>query len=298
MIILLTAPPQTGKSTLVGKVLSQTSLTSRGIFSEEKLSEVDGTRVGFIVKIRSGEEKDFMTKNEASVHSSVQYPRVGSFIINTDVINKFIVPELEASFGDRSVELIYIDEIGRAQAHSDAFLQTVSKLFHQSAGSGKSILATIVHENVDWSMEFKQSDDVWLVEVTAENRDALVNVVDSMLRCGDVLESMSVDKRNIVRSLFYFLIKENQFVSAQKLFSNALQYSRTVVVPDPALIVGGETVSVQIIGKTDTHVVKYHVHSNECQCDCPLSCGASPFLKKEVCSHQLAIMIAMERVFF
>jgi nucleoside-triphosphatase THEP1 len=296
MKIILTAPPQTGKSTLLGKLLASTHLISRGIYSKEKL--VAGVRDGFSVSIRDGEERAFMTKDRTAMASD-RNPRVGSYTVCLDTIETFIVPELLASLEDSSVQLVYIDEIGRAQAHSTAFLEATRKIFQRASAMKKSILATIVQQDTEWSMEFKQDSEVWLVEVTPENRDALVGIIDAMLRQQDIIAAMSAGRRKIVKNLFHQLMVSKQFVAAKKLFTNALQYSELLAFEaTPAPAHGFDTAerTFRISGKTEEHDVVFNVGDNQWRCDCPLSRGSPPFSSSETCSHQLAVMIALERI--
>lgn len=310
MKIVLTAPPQTGKSSLVNKLLESTHLTTRGIYSEEKLN--NGIRASFSARFRNGQEKEFMTKIHHAVEFSDRSPKVGAYAISLDVIENFIVPELQASLDDPLVELIYIDEIGRAQAHSDSFMHIVREIFQHASSFNKSVLATIVYEDLPWSLEYKVDSSVWLLEVTVDNRDALVGIIDAMLQNEVYLSSLSPSKQTVAKALFFHLLEDHQFVSAKKLFSNALQYAGSIVVPDalvdgvgmPVLdesadtsCYGVEEYTFQVNGKTDSHTVVFNVRSNKCQCDCPLSRGSAPFVNKEVCSHQLCVMIVLERTF-
>ena len=224
MKILLTGPPGIGKSTALQIVLRDIGRqqSTRGIVCREV--RLDGVRTGFTAVLSDGRECDFMRKcNENDVDSmSPSLARVGSYVVDVSVINTFVVPELIASHSENP-DLIYIDEIGRAQHHSELFMQAVLEILSKP-DSHKCVLATIVLDDYDWNVDMKNKHDVWLLHMTVDNRDFLPKIMRAMVLSSHLFNQLSVVAKQKVRILFHALISMSQFEAAKKLFHNSLLY--------------------------------------------------------------------------
>src|SRR5579885_1555623 len=123
MKILLTAPPGMGKSTIREKVVRGFDGKHYGIVAREVLDE-SGKRIGFTSINPSGQSQQFMFYTESPSAESIG----GQFDVDIKAIDDFVVPELKKGMTDSSA-LIFVDEIGRAQAKSPLFLQTLRQIF-------------------------------------------------------------------------------------------------------------------------------------------------------------------------
>jgi nucleoside-triphosphatase THEP1 len=342
MKILVTAPPKTGKSTLICRVIEalQKSGTKdcRGVLSTEKLDCTGITREGFTAVLSDGRSKEFMIKEN---HESVGHPcpeskmvaMIGTYQVKVDIIEEFVVPFLKKSEeeGNNTEDgLIYIDEIGRAQAFSSEFLATVGDIFLHST---QCVLASIVFEDEAWSQSFKAYEFVWLVEVTEENRSFLPCILEAMYTHDHLFKQLSEDGQKLVKTIFFELLELKMFNAAKKLFSNAIKY----ILEGKIVVQGVKTQQESgaddgdcemrcFVVKGDTNTHEVHVKENKCDreqngssapphdfltrtgqansvilccmdrfsCDCPLFNGTAPFSgRQQVCSHIVAICITL-----
>jgi nucleoside-triphosphatase THEP1 len=219
MKILLTAPSQTGKSTVVCNVkkLFDDNLM-RGIWSRE--NTLNGRRVGFSSILSDGTEQEFMSKfNYDNTASSDLMYSIGSYRVDVGVIDQFVASELEECCAEAN-KIIYVDEIGRAQAFSERFMIATKNLFD----SEKTVLATIVYEDEPWSMHFKQHPDAWVITLTVDNRDYLPGIIGAMCRNVGLFNKLECNQRTQLKNTFFVLLSSGQYISAKKLFENTLHY--------------------------------------------------------------------------
>lgn len=312
--VVLTAPPGTGKTTLLRRVLgllypddmprddppsssvplstpsiegarAQGEMKSycRGVYCEE--CRVDGKRVGFDAILSGGERRSFMVKSVDVIPASSK--TVGKYVVDLDVIENFIVPELLASV-DPAIGLVYIDEIGKAQAFSPRYMEVAAQLLRSDC----DLIATVVKEDYDWSLPYKYSDFVWLIEVNETNRKELPRVITAMFQNSSRLQNLSNARREIVKRIFYSLLERKHFVAARKLFENALMYVIEGRVAEAS--VDSEGVETFIIeGTTGNHNLRRGREENTFACDCDLSHGTGKFVScgPQMCSHEMSILI-------
>lgn len=301
--MLLTGPPGIGKSTLMRKVIDLHTGSLGGLLCLEKRDSQTSKRIGFSTVNSKGEEKIFMAKSnelqdnkKSPVQSmdqnatSISPPlsaaatariadratteppaippaRVGSYIVDLDVINTFMVAELDNCIS-KTPDLVYIDEIGRAQSHSSLFFNRVNSLFQLERCN---ILATIVEQDThgtQWSLVFKYSPQSWLIRVEEKNRNFLAPIIAALVSNYHTFERLSISQQNKTKQLFYDLLLTGQFVSAKKLFSNAIGYvcDNKIKPVSPAIVECSQTkdgVPVEtttqvyhVIGKTNGHTLR------------------------------------------
>jgi nucleoside-triphosphatase len=316
--VVLTGPPGAGKTTLLRRVVellelkmssevgsispSNTAISSlsdaptqrgidlrtRGVYCEER--RVDGKRVSFDAILSSGERRSFMAK---SLETGPLFPqRVGNYTVDVGTIENFVVPELLDCM-EASPRLLYIDEIGKAQAYSDRYLHTASRLLR----SDGDLIATVVKEDLDWSLEYKYSPFVWLIEITEKNRDHLVGVILAMFLNSSKFQNLSAARQAIVKSIFYSLLEKNQFIAARKLFENALMYviegRVRAATLDSEGALGSDSHCFLIEGTTGCHVLRRNQENKDFTCDCDLSRGTGKFTPHgpQMCSHEMSVAI-------
>ena len=328
MKILITAPPKTGKSTLIRHAIDALIKSGvkycQGVLSAEKLDSA-GTRVGFTAVLGDGRSEDFMIKEiygSNGANSSRNTKTLGPYQVQIKVIEEFVVPYLKKCCAESNTDdcLIYIDEIGRAQAFSSEFLAAVDEIFLHST---QCVLASIVYEDESWSQSFKAYDSVWLVEVTEENRNFLPRILESMFSNDHLFKILSANRQKLVKSFFFELLNLTMFTAAKKLFSNVIKYILDEKIQEVLRSEGGGRAKrcFEVEGDTSRHGVEDHgavrgggdsthpsASSSSQQasstssvlllmerysCDCPLFNSLAPFAgqDRQVCSHILAIHI-------
>jgi nucleoside-triphosphatase THEP1 len=153
--ILITGLPQSGKSTLLKKLILGLPNTV-GFVTNEVLR--DGARVGFEMEAHNGEK---------AMLASIGFPKdiaVSCYGVSLENLVRFI-PEV-GYFADNN--FLYLDEIGEMQLHSLRF----KKLVWQYLGSSNICLATISSVfKSDFVVNVKTRKDVIIVEITPGNRE-------------------------------------------------------------------------------------------------------------------------------
>ena len=267
MKIIVTAPPKTGKSTLIRHVVTslKTSgvLNCQGVLSEEKLDSTGTHRVGFTALLSNGTEALFMTKESCNTsqppETAADKVLVGPYVVHLNVIDKFVVPILNTSYVEGTAEknLIYIDEIGRAQAFSGAFLTVAEDIIRYSE---QCVLASIVYEDEVWSQAFKAYDCVWLVEVTLDNRSFLPRILEAMYTYHHYYKLLPESKQKLLKAIFFELLHLKMYYSAKKLFSNAIKYILEGKIKFVTAVRNedreGCVQHFEVIGETSRHDVK------------------------------------------
>jgi nucleoside-triphosphatase THEP1 len=307
MKILLTAPPGLGKSTVIDRVVKKFPGTKTGIVAREILNE-RGIRSGFTSVNQAGSSRQFMFATDSPTEESIG----GLFDVDVSAIDDFVVTELlrglsgseprgnepaKSSAPSKSPEfaahlppstdgsLIYIDEIGRAQARSERFLAVLRDIFR----SGCNVLGSIVYDDEPWSLEFKRDRHVCVVEISENNRDAMPDILLSAFGHQHEFSRLTVSQQDVVYGLFKTLVREEKFVSARKLFDNALGY-----------VTGGKVTEERpdefsVSGLTRDHKIARN-SSGRFSCDCDLANGVGSFAgAAALCSHEMSIKILESR---
>ncbi|MDB4979242.1 MAG: hypothetical protein JWM56_1428 [Candidatus Peribacteria bacterium] len=280
MKILLTAPPATGKSTILQKVIRAYPGEKYGIIAAEMTDEA-GERTAFTSINARQQSRQFMIRTDTPTADSIG----GQFTVDIPAIDEFVVPELlEATTHNGA--LVYIDEIGRAQAKSPLFLSAVQTILTSDA----NILGTIVYENEPWSMPFKTMADVCLIEVTTTNRNALPDIILSAFSATELFHSLSQEKQHLALRLFKDQIKKNKLISAHKLFTNTLPYLNEERVSITKI--EGNIVYGRIRGNTHHHESRVDVMTHQFVCDCDLANGKGSYTDTpQMCSHVISLIL-------
>ena len=162
-ILLLTGTPGVGKTTLMGSLLA--ALRERRVdgFTTGEIRE-GGRRVGFRIVPHRGTER-IMAHVERRGS-----PRVGRYGVDVKAIDEAARESLAL---DPEVEIYLVDEIGKMECYSRQFVLRMTELFD----SGKTIVATIGRDPGGFIAAVRRRPDAELWEVTASNREALVERV-------------------------------------------------------------------------------------------------------------------------
>lgn len=166
-ILLLTGPPGIGKTTLVCKLASRLSQYRIGGFYTEEIRE-GGQRKGFRLVTFQGEERVI-----AHVNFDHHY-RVSKYGVDVEKIDHFADTTL--SLAD-DVDLYLVDEIGKMECFSQAFVKRVESLLNSS----KPVIATVAKKGSGLIEKAKHWPGSELWELTHANRDTRVTEVSKWL---------------------------------------------------------------------------------------------------------------------
>ncbi|MFQ5856456.1 MAG: NTPase [Anaerolineae bacterium] len=159
--LLLVGRPGVGKTTLVRRVVEQISRPAGGFYTRE-LREGD-RRVGFEIVTLDGQRATLAHVNINSRH------RVSKYAVDVAALDRVGVPAIRQAVEQGA--LVVVDEIGKMELFSDAFKVAVL----DALDSPSPMLGTITRGRHPWADGIKARGDVELVEVTLENREALVD---------------------------------------------------------------------------------------------------------------------------
>ncbi|XP_010122521.1 PREDICTED: cancer-related nucleoside-triphosphatase, partial [Chlamydotis macqueenii] len=165
-----------GKTTLIQKVTQ--ALKSSGIpidgFYTEEVRE-GGRRTGFDVVTLSGKRGPLSRVSSDSSTSRREY-RVGQYVVDLVSFEQLVLPMLRnVNHGsDAEKKICVIDEIGKMELFSQAFIQAVRQTL---TGSGAVVLGTIPipkGKPLDLVEEIRSRKDVQVFNVSKENRNSIL----------------------------------------------------------------------------------------------------------------------------
>ncbi len=163
--IFLTGAPSSGKTTVIKKVIAGLSLPAGGFYTEE---EREGDkRQGFIIRTLDGRQGFLARRGIGSPF------RIRSYGVSIDTIEKIAVPSIAPKKGS----LIILDEIGKMECFSPAF----RKAAVEALDSPNIVIGTITLGGGEFVLGIKKRDDIKIIEVTPDNRDALPEVILKMI---------------------------------------------------------------------------------------------------------------------
>lgn len=218
---------------VVSSLTARDIKTCRGVLTTENRDSTGTTRVGFTARLSDGRNADFMTKKKRLTDEKITLDRgdeaeapevrVGSYVVKLNVIDELVVPFLKAIDDDFHSDgnLMYIDEIGRAQSYSSEFLQSVERILKHTS---QCVLASVVMAENTWSRVFKEQESVWLIEVTLDNRDHLPKILDAMYTHSSLFNTLCDTNQGYLKAMFFDILDMKMFVTAKKLFSNTVKY--------------------------------------------------------------------------
>ena len=158
-ILLLTAPPGAGKTTLVRRVAARLDALRVAGFTTEEIRE-GGRRLGFRIVELEG-------RGRVMAHVDLPGPaRVGRYGVDVRAIEEAAARSLTP---DPAVDLYVVDEIGKMECLAEGFVAAMRALLD----SDRRVLATIARKGGGFIAEVKRRADVELWEFTAANRDLL-----------------------------------------------------------------------------------------------------------------------------
>jgi nucleoside-triphosphatase len=158
--ILLTGAPGVGKTTMIMRVLDVLCNVDAGGFYTREIRE-NGTRAGFKILTLDGREGILSHVNHESRY------QVGRYGVNLADLDNIAVNSILDSL-ERGV--IVIDEIGKMELLSEKFKEAAIN----ALDTGR-VLGTIKLSPDEFTERIRKRSDTSIVEVTLQNRDALVS---------------------------------------------------------------------------------------------------------------------------
>jgi nucleoside-triphosphatase len=165
--ILLTGPPQCGKTTVVQKVLAGWPGKTTGFYTREVRKA--SIRVGFEIVTLAG---------AVAFLSHVDFPgpdRVGKYGVNLENLHRVALPALKAGPG---VDLIVVDEVGKMECLSARFVAALESLWRQPA----PLLVTVAATGGGYIAAIRDKPGKIMVTVTPANRDELPDRILRLLK--------------------------------------------------------------------------------------------------------------------
>ncbi len=171
--ILLTGAPGIGKTTVMVRLAELLADRAMAGFYTEEIRK-SGQRQGFRAVTFSGQigvlaHIGFKSKS-----------RVGRYGVDVAAFEQLVMPELS-----HRADLILIDEIGKMECYSSAFVTTVRDLLNAST----RVVATVAVSGGGFIAEVKARPDVQIWKVGHDNRDRLPRQLADLL-------SLTKDRHN------------------------------------------------------------------------------------------------------
>jgi nucleoside-triphosphatase THEP1 len=272
MNILLTGQPLAGKSTLI-KHLTGVAHAAFWVVAERSFDE-QGTCDGFIATTSTGLTGRFDTREDV-----VPDTPMGNHHVDVAAVDRLFTAPINEAL-DQGYEVLIIDEIGRLQRESAAFIAAVARALDARA----TVLATI-RQGDDWTAAYTTRPDVINLTLTTDNRDELTGALDALLSSLRMYHGLSPERQSAVFDLARGYGAAGQISSLRKLFQNTLIY----------LAEGRyEHVSAglyRVKGLTRGHEV--FVNAGVWSCDCDLANGRGKFAGHPgECSHIQTVKIS------
>ena len=162
-VILLTGRPGVGKTTVVNRVhehYSENGFKIEGLTTRE--IREGGVRTGFMITDLASGREGWLAKKDLTAG-----PRVGSYVVVSDDLEKIGVAALERSMSG-AADLVIVDEIGPMEMTSISFRNSISRVLN----GYRAVVATVKfgsrYPEVE---EIRQKSAQW--EITKENREAI-----------------------------------------------------------------------------------------------------------------------------
>jgi len=164
--LLLTGPPQCGKTTVVHRVIKGFTGRAAGFYTREV--RVAGRRVGFEIVTLDG---------QVAWLSHVDFPgpqRVGKYGVDLTGLHRVALPALAPA---PEIDLIIVDEVGKMECLSARFVAAVEDLWSAAV----PLLITVAQKGGGFIARLKTKPGARLITVSPANRDELPGRILALL---------------------------------------------------------------------------------------------------------------------
>lgn len=174
---LITGPPRCGKTTLILRIIQDSSLSDKvGGFITEEMRE-KGERVGFkIVSLPDNEEGLLARKGFSSPF------RVGKYGVHLEDLENTGCAAIEDAL--RSEKAVVVDEIGKMELFSEKFKNTLLK----ALDSPLKVLASVMERKNEFVDRIKRRPDVTVVRLDRGNFEVVFREVQNWFKTPDLSE--------------------------------------------------------------------------------------------------------------
>lgn len=167
--LLLTGPPQVGKTTVVRRVAELCSGRVKGFYTEEVRRR--GARVGFEIVTVDGLRGWLARVDFPGPH------RVGKYGVDVKAFEAVALPAMEPNGG---VDVVVIDEVGKMECLSPRFVAAMEALWQSPA----PLVVTVAAKGGGYIQQIKEKPGGSIITVKPANRDGLVREIFEMLARG------------------------------------------------------------------------------------------------------------------
>jgi len=159
--LLLTGHPQSGKTTVIRKLVAELGARAGGFYTQEIFGP--GGRQGFELFTLDGQRVTLAHKDLRGP----KIPLVGRYGVDVEALEKVGLPALQAAAA--AGKIVIVDEIGKMELLSPRFRDLVLQLILGPA----TVIGTILSKPQPQADIFKALAQVTLWEVTQRNREQL-----------------------------------------------------------------------------------------------------------------------------
>lgn len=180
--IIITGKPQSGKSTLIKKILNAYPYDSWGLVTSEELDITNKIRQGFKMEPNNFENKYLLSETIAHVNFGESLPKVSKYYVEVASIDILVCKMFEYSkiskTENEQIDLLYLDEIGQMQLLSKKF-QKLALSYLNSPQKTLMTISSVFHNQ--FTNYIRKRDDVVIVEINEENRDEKLSYIQKLL---------------------------------------------------------------------------------------------------------------------
>ncbi len=167
--LLLTGPPQCGKTTVIRRVAELFPGRVAGFYTQEVRH--GGVRVGFEIITLDGHRGWLARVDFPGPH------RVGKYGVDLGGFETLALPAMEPAGG---TDLVIIDEVGKMECLSPRFVAAMDRLWSRPV----PLVGTVAVKGGGYIEEIKKKPGALLITVTPANREHLPQAILSLLAEG------------------------------------------------------------------------------------------------------------------